>query len=363
MANDRSTDSSPNGAGAVVDHQAHWYPHAYVEALIGRSKPPRVERAPHGQEVLLLDDDCRQPFLDRLVSDIEVHLAQATAAGIDVLVLGPATLGEVLHLPANEAAELLGRLHEEYAAAQRAHEDRLACLAALPLQEPSVALDVLERAIGELDLRGVALVAANEGHPIVSDATIPVLARIAELGVPLFLHPGFRSPTRTYTRTRRAENGLGWMFHTAVAALELVDTGLLDAVPDLVVVHPHLGGVLPYVAGRVSRLDGSRAAEPLEHYLRTRFYVDTAAATPAALELAIQAYGVDRLVFATDHPLLPMGTGRRYVDDNLSPQVAAQIYSNRVPGLRLPIAPAVNTECEAGDSRSRDPNGHSETRT
>jgi len=349
MATDASIRPPGTEAGirsTIVDHQAHWYPRAYVEALMSRSDFPRVERNPDGGYVLLIDEEDIQPRMELLTKDLEEHLEEATAAGIDMLVIGPATLGEVLHLPAHEAAELLDALHREYAAAQRAHPDRVVCLAALPMQEPTVALDVLERAVGELGLRGVSLIAANEGRPLVSDSTVPIYARIAELGVPLFLHPGFRTNTRPQTRTRRAEWCLAWTFHTALAALELIDGGVLDAVPDLVVVHPHLGGVLPYVAGRISAhagvQAGSLAAEPLEYYLRTRFYADTAQATPPALDLAIRTYGVDRLVFATDHPFHSMDTMRHYVDDNVPPETAGQIYANRVPGLPLPTAPATN---------------------
>jgi aminocarboxymuconate-semialdehyde decarboxylase len=326
--------------GPIVDHQAHWYPRSYVEALIGRSSFPTASRTMDGGFELLLDEGVLMPAMDGLVKDIDEHLAQATAAGIDTLVIGPATLGEVLHLPAGEAAELLDRLHEEYSTAQRAHPDRLVCLAALPMQEPSVALDVLERAIGDLKLGGVSVIAANEARPLVTDDTLPVFARIAELGVPVFLHPGFRAPTRGHTRTRREEVGLAWMYQTALAALELVDSGMLDAVPDLVVVHPHLGGVLPYVAGRIDGLPGSAAAQPLGHYLTSRFYVDTAAATPPALDLAIRTYGADRVVFATDHPFLPMTALRHYIDDNLPPHTAAEVYANRVPGVLPTESPA-----------------------
>lgn len=325
-------------APVIVDHQAHWYPRSCVEALVGRSAFPKAERTADGGYVYLVDEGASQPLMDKLTMDVEEHLAQANAAGIDMLVFGPATLGEVLHLPAAEAAELLDRIHQEYAAAQRAHPDRVACLATLPMQDPSSALEVLDRAVAELGLRGVNLLTSNEEQPLVTEGTLAVFARIAELGVPVFLHPALRSTTRHHTRTFREEVGLAWMYQTAHAALELVDGGVFDAVPDLVVVHPHLGGMLPYVAGRISPLGGSKAKCPLEHYLKTRFYADTAAATPAALDLAVRTYGADRLVFATDHPFSPMPAIRRYVEGNLPSETASQIYANRVPGLALPAS-------------------------
>ena len=320
----------------IVDHQTHWYPQPYVESLIGRSEYPRVERDADGGLVYLVDDGVTQPQMAALTADVEEHLAQADAAGIDMMVTGPATLAELLHLEAVEAAEMLDAIHVAYAEAQHEHPDRLAFLAALPMQDPAVALEVLDRAIGELGLRGVALLAVNEGRPLGGDETLPVFARIAELGVPLFLHPALRSDTVANTRTVREELGLAWMYQTAHAALELIDSGTLDAVPDLVVVHPHLGGVLPYVTGRIDGLPGSRAQRPVADYLKTRFYADTAAATPAALRLATDAYGVDRLLFASDHPFLPIARLRRYLEDNVDAETAARIYSNRVPGLLPP---------------------------
>jgi aminocarboxymuconate-semialdehyde decarboxylase len=229
----------------------------------------------------------------------------------------------------------------EYAAAQRAHPDRPACLAALPVQEPSVALEVLDRAIGELDLRGVSLLTTiNHERPPVTEGTLAVSARIAELGVPPVLHPGFRSSTRLSTRTSREEVGLSWTYQTALAALELIDEGVLDAVADLVVVHPHLGGVLPYVTAGISPVAGSKAQYPLEHYLKTRFCVDTAVGHPGALRLAFETYGIERVVFASDHPFYPMAEPRRWIEDTLEPQAVQQIYSNRVSSPRLPGAGA-----------------------
>jgi predicted TIM-barrel fold metal-dependent hydrolase len=302
-----------------------------------------AERGADGEYVLWLDEGISQPLMNRLAVDLDGHLAHAAAAGVDVLVLGPATLAEVFHLPPDEAAELLDRVHVEYAAAQRAHPDHVVALAALPMQDPSLALKVLDHAVGELDLRGVSLVTTiDEKRPLVTEDSLRVFARVAELGVPLVLHPGFRSATRFGTRTIREDADLSWVYQTSLTALRLIDEGVLDAAPGLVVVHPHLGGVLPYVAERIGLLGGSKAKHPIEHYFKTNFYVDTAAGNPAALRLAIEAYGIDRVVFATDYPFYDMSSVRQQVEDAVGPQAAQQIYANRVPGLSLP-APAVRS--------------------
>jgi hypothetical protein len=132
--------SEDTTAPVIIDHQAHWYPRSCVEALVGRSAFPKAERTANGGYVLLLDDGVAQPAVDRLTLDVEEHVAQATAAGIDTLVFGPATLSEVLNLPPAEAADLLDRIHQEYAAAQRAYPGRVTGLAALPMQDPDTFL-------------------------------------------------------------------------------------------------------------------------------------------------------------------------------------------------------------------------------
>jgi predicted TIM-barrel fold metal-dependent hydrolase len=230
---------------------------------------------------------------------------------------------------------MLDRLNAEVAAAQRDYPDRFVGLAMLPMQDSHAALTVLERAIGELELRGVCVLATIEGRPVGSEETLPVFKRIEALSVPVFLHPGVRTDIRVEGPPTRSEGGIGWMAQTALAALSLVDTGILDACPELVVLHPHLGGVLPYVAGRVERMEPqtSAAALPLSAYLRDRFYVDTVSATPGALDLAIQTYGLDKILFGTDFPFIPMAAGVAYLSRRSE---AEAIKANVLPRLELP---------------------------
>jgi aminocarboxymuconate-semialdehyde decarboxylase len=325
--------TGPLDGAVIVDHQFHWYPSAYADVLAKRSAVPRVEIRDGGQYLHIAEGAGH--LLAPLTRDLEDHLADASACGIDVVVIGPGVLGDVLHIPAREAARLLDRLHEEYAGAQRDHPDRVACLAALPLQDPAVAIEVLDRAIIEYDLRGVSLLPHVEGEALGTAATLPVFERIEALGVPVFLHPGYRTSTHRPDVDARAEIGLGWMYHTSLGALSLVDSGILDACPELVVVHPHLGGMLPYVAGRVGNIPGGTAKHDLREYLHTRFYVDSVSSTAPALELAREMYGPDRIVFGTDHPYVPMAAMRAYVETNASAEFARKIFANRVPGLRL----------------------------
>src|ERR1700752_3887657 len=88
-------DASVNSDGidsldrrTIIDHQAHWFPSAYLDTLIGRSAYPIVERMAEGGYALVLGDGIRQNGMEGLTVDVEEHIKQATAAGVDALVLG-----------------------------------------------------------------------------------------------------------------------------------------------------------------------------------------------------------------------------------------------------------------------------------
>jgi predicted TIM-barrel fold metal-dependent hydrolase len=312
----------------IVDHQAHWLPPVSLDALTGRSRLPRAERTREGW-LLEIAKGARLPA-GPAITDLEAQLELATTLDIDVLVISPPPLGECQHLAGEEAAELLQGVNAEIAAAQRAHPDRVVGLAMLPMQDPAEAVAVLEEAIG-LGLRGVCMLSSIQGRPIASDETLPVFRRLDELRIPLFLHPAVRSQTRDPGAPPSvAEGGIAWMAHTALAAFNLIESGTLGACPNLVVLHPHLGGVLPYVLGRIERIQDERSPLGIGEYLRTRFYTDTVSRTPGAIKLAIETYGADRVLFGSDHPFEHMAWMKQFVMDE---GVADRVFSNVLPGL------------------------------
>lgn len=320
----------------IVDYQAHWYPRSYVESLLGRDTFPRARR--EGGDLLYEHLPGEVSRLGPGYVDLDVHLADMDANDIDVAVISPNLLGEVTRFEPAEAEQICERLNEEVAEAQREHPDRIVGLAMLPMQDPERALRVLDRAIGEHRLKGVCVLSNIAGKPIVRPELLSVYRRIEELGVPLFLHPSHTSVAAGGVLGPTIEIGLAWMFDTAAATLALIYGGVLDACPRLTVLHPHLGGVLPYVTGRVIEDEiGVSTEHDLLTYLRTRFYVDCVQATPGALRLAIETYGAERVLYGTDFPWVQRPSTRSYVDDNLEPDMLEQVlYRNALPGLALP---------------------------
>ena len=219
----------------------------------------------------------------------------------------------------DEMAELVARYPERFFGAA----------ACLPMNDVDVAIGELDRAIEQLGLRGVQLYTDVQGIPLDDPRFRPFFAKVAELDIPILLHP-VRSadrpdyPTETASRfdTWRA---IGWLYDTVSAMARLTFSGVFDRHPDIKIVTHHLGGFAPYAAERIREgydklLNAARAKnEPLglrQHpfdYFK-QFYADTITiGSVSALRCGIDFFGVDRVMFATDMPFDTQG-GRKYVE-------------------------------------------------
>lgn len=318
----------------IIDHHAHWYTRAYLDSIKGRKKYPRSERVSGGYRFFGLAAD--DYFVRDEQLDFAANLQDMDEHGVDVAVISPNMFGEVSGLELSEARDMLDLINGETARVQAAHPDRVVGLAMLPMRDAEASVEILDDAIGHLGLRGVCVLSNTGGDSIASAATLPIYQRIASLSVPVFLHPSHHSMLFGAGYDPVIETGLSWMSDSSVAALALMFSGILDACPGLTVVHPHLGGTLPYVIGRVEAIarDRHREGPTVSEYIRRHFYADSVGVTVGALDLAVNLYGLERMLFGTDHPWRPRKIGFDFVAGNAAPEmVHAIVHENAIPGF------------------------------
>jgi aminocarboxymuconate-semialdehyde decarboxylase len=147
---------------------------------------------------------------------------------------------------------------------------------------------------------------------------------MAELGLPIWLHPARPASFADYPTETRSKYDLwwafGWPYETTIAMGRLVFSGLFDRHPDLRIITHHLGAMLPYFEARAgSGLDqlGTRSDDPEDgqalRRLRRRpldyfkmFYGDTAVfGAHHALQCGLGFFGADHVLFGTDMPFDP----------------------------------------------------------
>lgn len=293
------------------------------------------------------------PLGDRLSDLGEVRLAQMDAAGIDVQVISHTTPG-AQELAGIEAVERAREANDLLAAAVAEHPTRFAGWAHLPTGDPKAAADELARTVHELGFVG-ALVNSTFGTngAFLDDLRFePLLARLEELDVPLYLHPagppkdlfdilyaGLPEPIAT----RVSLGGWGWHSELGLHALRLVVGGVFDRHPDLRVVIGHGGEMLPFMMGRMDEVlapDRTGLAAPPSEYFLKHFWVTTSAMGSLTPVLgALQVFGVDRVLFSADYPYSEIAPCRAVLDGlPLSPADRAKVAGgNATSLLRLSI--------------------------
>ncbi len=188
----------------------------------------------------------------------------------------------------------------------RRYPQRFFGLCVLPLQEMPAALTELDRCASELNMKGILLYTNLAGRFPDEPAFRPMFARAAQLGLPVLLHPA-KPVTTSIVKDYEMTASLGNMFDNTIALTRLIMSGLLDELPDLQLVCPHLGGTLPYIIGRLDHQTQVLKRGPKyltkapSDYLK-RVWFDIVSPLPLAMRFARDLVGPERLLFASDHP-------------------------------------------------------------
>lgn len=200
-----------------------------------------------------------------------------------------------------EAAALCREANEELLQMVRDNRDLFeAAVLMVPMNNIDEAVAIVrDQVLGDPDAVGVQVFTRALGKSIADDEFRPLFEALADAGAPAWLHPVFD--------LRKPDNNIvfSWEYELTQAMLQLVQAGTFKALPKLKVICHHAGAMVPFFAGRVDHiLPPDQAAD------MRRFYADTAIlGNTKALELAVDYYGIDHVLFGTDAPLgiLPAG--------------------------------------------------------
>jgi len=263
---------------------------------------------------------------DRLADLGEGRLALMDEQGVDVQVLSLTTPG--LHnLEPGPAIEAARRVNDLIAETCARHPTRFQGFAALPTSDPETAPRELERAVRDLGLKGALLCGRTRDRHLDHPALRPMLAKAAELGVPLFIHPQTPSPVvreASYSGIGEradlalAAFGLGWHYEAGLEWVRLAAAGIFDELPGLQIILGHWGEVVLFYLERTAAVLG-RALEldrPLGEYARRNLYVTGSGMwSEPYLRRCLEIVGPDRLLFSTDFPYQyrPGGEPRRFI--------------------------------------------------
>ena len=283
-----------------IDVHAHLFSPAYINCL------QRVfgnDSTPAGQDAQRL---IRWMSTDPRMVNVEGRLEEMNKFAINMQALSVPFHGALVQDKA-AAVELTQLANDTVIQAAKAHPQRFRALLAMPLQFPELAVQELDRFANRSEVVGVVLAAsAAGGRPLNDPAFMPFYAELERRGLPFLLHP-ISPPGLDCMLELNLANIVGFMFETTLAAVRLVYAGVFERYLTLQMIFPHLGGLAPYLMGRVQwgyeRFPpcSENIRHPPEFYFK-RFYYDTVSRNVPALRMALSMFGTNHIMFGTDIP-------------------------------------------------------------
>lgn len=282
-----------------IDVHAHIFSKPYIEGL------RRVfgnDSSPAGKDAQRL---IQWMTTDPRMTEVAGRLEEMEKWGVGMQVLSVPFHGALVRDKA-AAIDLTEMANEMIIGPARAHPDKFRVLLTLPLQFPDLAVDVLDRFAKDPSVVGAALMGTAGGRPLNDPEFLPVYAEFERRNLPFLLHP-ISPPGLECMLEMNLANVVGFMFETTLAATRLVFAGVFERHQRLQMIFPHLGGLAPYLMGRIQwgyeRFPpcSENLSAPPETYFK-RFFYDTVCRNVPALRMALSMFGVDHILFGTDIP-------------------------------------------------------------
>lgn len=210
-----------------------------------------------------------------------------------------------------------------------------AFIGSAPMNNPDAVVEECRRAIEDLGAAGMQIFTNINGKPVDLPEFEPFFEYMAKAGKPIWLHPARTQEFADYETEDRSEYEIwwtfGWPYETSATMARMVFSRMFDKFPGLKVITHHAGGMIPYFEGRVGpgwdqlgkRTSDRDLGKVLKELKRPHldyfkeFYADTASfGSSKAIEHAIEFFGEDRVVFASDAPFDPEG-GPMYIRETI----------------------------------------------
>ena len=251
----------------IVDFQMHY-------------TPPELLKGDRNAVSVRLDENGNPNYLlNPLLTDLPAHVRAMDQADIAAGVL---SCGSGFDQPDLGICRLI---NDRMKQAVDDHPGRCRSWPRARALRPAEAAAEMKRCAVDLGFPGVVIGSELQGQALDAEALRPFWRAAAELGLYVFIHPLAQVIRWQHMDADDLGRMLGWEFSLMVAALRLINSGVLDELPTLKIQFSHFAGGLGRYLGRIRGFQqrdkwgtaavprhGRQPAKPLDHYLDHRLF-------------------------------------------------------------------------------------------
>ncbi|MDO8978469.1 MAG: amidohydrolase family protein [Afipia sp.] len=292
----------------IIDCHAHLVPPSLLDAIRSQAANfPSIRLIEEGGSLGFSFAGGKQTRpVSKPLSDVPARLQWMDAQKVERQVVGGWLDMFGYETPAEEGARW-SRLINSHLAQAAKSEPRFIPLATVPLQNGTLAAEVLREAHAS-GFRGAMIGTQPKGKGgVLDDPTlIPFWEAANELGSIIFIHPVFESGDDRVHDYGMA-NAVGRITDTLIAMSRLIYSGAVTRYPNAKIVAGIGGAALPYVIGRLRRnysLDKDNLGDP--DAALAALYYDTIVQDTRTLRFLADVVGADRIMMGSDMPF-PIG--------------------------------------------------------
>jgi len=255
-------------------------------------------------------------------ADPEVRLSIMEKYGVDVQVVSQTT-PVLLGLSDEDAMEVCRISNRDNYALCRAYPDRFVNVCIFHLPDMKGTMEELDRAVSELDCRGVTISSNQAGRGLDSPEFFPFYEKVVDLDLPILIHGTHWecSPLMDMEHSWRFLHVFGWDYDGTQALWRLIFGGVIDRFPSMKIITHHLGNYFPFFVRRIETNFEWILKDKLPRHISEYYgniYGDTAVdGTPGAFQCGYAFFGADRMMYGSDYPF-GAEAGEDFIRENLA---------------------------------------------
>jgi predicted TIM-barrel fold metal-dependent hydrolase len=291
----------------AIDLHFHWGPKAFADVLRQRTSKPMIRRGDDGAEYFESNFSSNQlpPGFD----DVNARLSEMDKNGVARAALSISPVTGIEALPLQESLPLARAYNDAASATCAAHPDRFSAFAILPVGNMSAAVAEFERVMDMPGMIGAVLPGDGFLSQKRAERFAPLFAAADRRGAIFLVHYGKLpddpdSPKIDASDNRHARYGtLDMQSRLSSNMLTFCMTDFLKPYPNVTVMSHNLGGNIPFEIDRMdhrSMCDRPSDELPSNRVRSARVMVDCNSLSARAIELAVQVYGAEKIVFGSD---------------------------------------------------------------